>query len=61
MQIDHKLYYLNIPLMVKYYFLEKVNFEFGPQIGFILKNEIKTKTEELGEISANPESNIDWV
>lgn len=59
MEIDHKLYYLNVPLMVKYYFLEKLNFEFGPQIGFILKNEITTKTEELGEISTNPDSNID--
>lgn len=59
MEIDNKLYYLNIPLMVKYYFLEKLNFEFGPQIGFVLKNEITTKTEEFGEISGEPDSNID--
>lgn len=59
MEIDHKLYYLNIPLMVKYYFLEKLNFEFGPQIGFVLKNEMTTKTDELGEISGEPDSNID--
>lgn len=59
MEIDHKIYYLHIPLMVKYYFLEKLNFEFGPQIGFVLKNEITTKSEVFGEISGEPDSNID--
>lgn len=57
--IENKLYYINIPLMVKYYFLEKLNFEFGPQIGFALKNEIKTKSQELGEFSGEPDTNID--
>lgn len=57
--IENKLYYLNIPLMVKYYFLEKLNFEFGPQIGFAFKNEITTKSEELGEFSGEPDTNID--
>lgn len=59
MEIDHQLYYLHIPLMVKYYFLEKLNFEFGPQIGFVLKNEMTSKSKEFGELKGEPDSNID--
>jgi len=31
-----KLSYLNLPLMLKYYFVPKFNIEFGPQIGLLL-------------------------
>lgn len=58
-EIDTKLYYINIPLMFKYYPLKKLNLEAGPQIGFAIKNEITTKSEEFGTESGEPNSNID--
>jgi len=32
--------YINIPVMCKYYFSDKVNFQFGPQFGFNVLSEI---------------------
>ena len=57
--IDYKLIYINLPLMIKYNFIKKLNFEFGPQIGFAIKHEITTKNELLGTMKGEPDSNID--
>jgi len=57
--VDNKLYYINIPLLIKYYFLGKLNFEFGPQIGFAVKNEVQAKSEEFGTQIGEPDTNID--
>ncbi|RZJ55928.1 MAG: PorT family protein, partial [Flavobacterium sp.] len=36
------LSYLNVPIMAKYYVIEKLSLEAGPQIGFLLsaKNQV---------------------
>ncbi|MEX6625835.1 porin family protein [Tenacibaculum salmonis] len=39
-----KLNYLNIPLMAKYYVMEGLSLEAGPQVGFLLSNKSKIKT-----------------
>jgi hypothetical protein len=48
------LFYLNIPLLVKYEFLKKFSFEFGPQIGLILAARLKLEGEDYN----NPEDNL---
>lgn len=32
---DLDLFYINIPIMIKYYIIDKISLEFGPQIGFL--------------------------
>ncbi|SMC79984.1 porin family protein [Moheibacter sediminis] len=58
-EIDYKLYYLNIPLMFKYYVIKKLNFELGPQLGFALEKELAVSGEPFGESSIDPEINVD--
>jgi len=33
--------YINIPIMAKYYFVEGFSVELGPQVGFLMKSEVK--------------------
>ncbi|HLW42651.1 MAG TPA: porin family protein [Flavobacterium sp.] len=33
--------YINIPIMAKYYFVEGFSVELGPQVGFLMKSELK--------------------
>ena len=47
--MDIKLNYLNIPLMAKYYFSDGFNFEFGPQIGFLLSAEAEVSFAGVSE------------
>ncbi|WP_026727601.1 porin family protein [Flavobacterium denitrificans] len=35
-EIDYKLAYINLPIMAKYYIVDKFNVEAGPQIGFLV-------------------------
>jgi long-subunit fatty acid transport protein len=43
------LSYLNIPVMVKYYVIEKFSFEAGPQIGFLLSAKEDIEGNAYGE------------
>ncbi|WP_281232068.1 porin family protein [Flavobacterium gelatinilyticum] len=46
--------YLNVPLMFKYYVIEGLNIEAGPQIGFLLSAKSKYKvTDDYGTVSSN--------
>lgn len=42
------LSYINLPLMMKWYAYEGLNFEFGPQVGFNVAAKSKTKTTISG-------------
>lgn len=57
--IENELMYLQIPLMLKYYFIPKLNFEVGPQIGFALKNEITLQSPEIGTQNTDVDSNVE--
>ncbi|MHC0442284.1 porin family protein [Flavobacterium sp. 3-210] len=35
-ELNYKLAYINLPIMAKYYIVEKFNVEAGPQIGFLV-------------------------
>lgn len=47
--IDFKLSYINIPVMFKYYANEKINFELGPQIGFLTSAKTETKLDGFNQ------------
>src|SRR5690606_1162133 len=42
------LSYINLPLMMKWYAYDGLNFEFGPQVGFNIAAKSKTKTTISG-------------
>ncbi len=52
-QVSNELYYINIPVMIKYYFIKKVSLEFGPQLGVLLgsKSNFSFSTPSLGNYS----------
>jgi opacity protein-like surface antigen len=41
------LAYINVPVMFKYYAIEKFSIEFGPQIGFLVSEKAKIKAEGI--------------
>lgn len=43
-----KMSYLNIPLMFKFYASEGFNFQFGPQVGFLLSAKTDVDASEIG-------------
>ncbi|OIV43994.1 porin family protein [Flavobacterium johnsoniae] len=49
--IKWNLAYLNIPVMFKYYIVNKFNIEAGPQIGILLSAKTKTKIEGINQTS----------
>lgn len=59
LEFDEKLYYINLPLMIKYQVLEKLNFEVGPQVGFVLKSELTTKSDKFGTEKRDMDCNVD--
>lgn len=58
-EIKNNLSYINFPLMLKFYAMEELSFEFGPQVGFAVQNEVKTKSGEYGNQKIKVDSNID--
>jgi Outer membrane protein beta-barrel domain len=48
--------YLNVPIMFKYYLVPKLNFEAGPQIGFLTSSKIVIQT--LGQSVTQDAKNI---
>ncbi|KGO87533.1 hypothetical protein Q765_05175 [Flavobacterium rivuli WB 3.3-2 = DSM 21788] len=48
-----KLSYINVPIALKYYIIEGLSIQAGPQIGFLVSAKLKGKTTEGGrEVSA---------
>jgi hypothetical protein len=45
--IANKLTYINLPIMLKYKVFEKLNIEFGPQIGYLVNAKVKVKQENV--------------
>lgn len=39
--------YINIPIMAKYYFVEGFSLELGPQVGFLMKSEVKGENASM--------------
>ena len=48
--------YLNVPVMAKYYVIDKLSIEAGPQIGFLLSAKDKWEETYLGEKYSGKES-----
>ncbi len=55
-----KLNYITIPIMAKYYILDKFSIQAGPQLGFVTKSEIETNSFSPKKIKQNikDETNI---
>ncbi|MBL4745473.1 MAG: PorT family protein [Flavobacteriaceae bacterium] len=49
---DINLTYLNIPVMAKYYVMDGLSLEFGPQIGVLLSAKNKGTVKYLGEVTS---------
>ncbi|WP_166921875.1 porin family protein [Flavobacterium poyangense] len=56
------LSYLNVPVMAKFYVVEKFSLEAGPQIGFLLaaKSKYETKSEVFGSESGDEDIKKDF-
>lgn len=54
-QIVNNLFYLNIPLTIKYYIVEKISLEIGPQFGFLLSSNSKSSSlfQTLGNVNSS--------
>jgi len=59
-KIEHKLDYINLPLMIRYNVINNLFFEFGPQLGFVVKNEVELKSATFGNQKFEPNSNLDF-
>lgn len=59
--VKMNLSYLNVPLMVKWYAYEGLNFEFGPQIGFNVASKVKVDDESYDFDEAYPGSEVETV
>ncbi len=61
--IDTKLDYINLPVLIKLYFLKNLSLDFGPQIGFLVnsKGEItNSQGNNEKEVEFNNTNNIDF-
>lgn len=59
-ELKAKLDYINVPVMVKWYAYDGLNFEFGPQVGFNTSAKLEgTTTITEGDSSATFESDMD--
>ena len=56
-----KLTYLNLPLMLKYEVVKKLNFEFGPQIGYLLSAKSDLEYSDTGNPENNASVEIDLI
>lgn len=59
-EANYKLNYLNVPIMFKYYVIDGLSIDFGPQIGFLSSSNIKGKvTLTSGSQTQEKEYTID--
>ncbi len=56
-----KLTYLNLPLMFKYEVVKKLNFEFGPQIGYLLSAKSDLEYSDTGNPQNNSSVEVDLI
>ena len=55
------LSYINLPVMAKYYVIEKLSLEAGPQIGFLITSEIKQEASETnGGVTQTRTETVDF-
>ncbi len=47
--IEYQLDYINIPVLAKIYLIEGLSFEVGPQVGFLVKNEVDFDPSAINE------------
>lgn len=57
-RIVNNLYYLNLPILGKYYVTEKLSIEAGPQLGYFLSGKIKQKILDSGGLSQDEIDNL---
>lgn len=53
--------YINVPVMFKYFAAEKFSLEAGPQIGFLVSAEIKTKVDGYGSSKVDIKDNFESI
>lgn len=58
LNFDTKLHYLDIPIQGKYYFTEKMSFDFGTQVGFLVSSD--GELESGGEIDLAGTKSVDF-
>lgn len=56
-----KLEYINIPLLAKYYVVENLSLEAGPQIGFLITADREFEKTENGETETGEEDILDEI
>lgn len=59
--VNFNLTYINIPVMLKYYVVEKFNIEAGPQIGFLTSAKTNTKVQGYGSDEQDVKDNFESV
>jgi hypothetical protein len=52
--------FINVPVMVKYYVIDNLSIEVGPQIGFLIKSEAKSENSTLIRNSKNLFKSVDY-
>ncbi|MDR6762771.1 opacity protein-like surface antigen [Flavobacterium sp. 2755] len=53
--------YINVPVMFKYFAAEKFSLEAGPQIGFLVSAELKTKVDGYGSSTQDIKDNFESI
>lgn len=59
--VAFNLAYINIPVMFKYFAAEKFSLEAGPQIGFLVSAETKTKVDGYGSSKVDIKDNFESI
>ncbi len=59
--VAFNLAYINVPVMFKYFAAEKFSLEAGPQIGFLVSAETKTKVEGYGSSKVDIKDNFESI
>lgn len=54
-KLDYTLDYINVPIMAKYYVMDGLSVQAGPQVGFLTKSEIKLSGSKGSETIDNKE------
>lgn len=60
-EAKQNLDYINVPVLVKYYFTDALSLEFGPQIGFLVKGEQDYTMSFDGETESGKEDIKEYV
>ncbi|OWU88423.1 hypothetical protein APR43_23025 [Flavobacterium sp. NLM] len=59
--VAFNLAYINVPVMFKYFAAEKFSLEAGPQIGFLVSAETKTKVDGYGSSKVDIKDNFESI